>query len=97
MLITEKNLLTSVQGIDEARYGHETAKTTVTISSINVEELLEISSTLRGDEAIIEVSNLVEFNHDEPDLEYALRCVCRFYAKVSYLVDRMKQILTEEK
>ena len=62
MLITEKNLSTSVQGIDEARYGHETAQTTVTISSINVEELLEISSTLRGDEAIIEVSNLVEFN-----------------------------------
>ena len=37
MTITKKNLLTSVQGIDEARYGHETAKTTVTISSINVE------------------------------------------------------------
>lgn len=60
MLITEKNLSTSVQGIDEARYGHETAKTTVTIPSINVEELLEISSTLRGDEAIIEVSLLIE-------------------------------------
>ena len=56
-------MLTSVQGIDEARYAHETDQTTVTISSINVEELLEISSTLRGDEAIIEVSNLVEFNH----------------------------------
>lgn len=36
MLITEKNLSTSVQGIDEARYAHETAQTTVTIG-INTE------------------------------------------------------------
>ena len=47
MLITEKNLSTSVQGIDEARYGHETAKTTVTIPSINVEELLLFNTKRR--------------------------------------------------
>lgn len=58
-----------------------------------IQELLDISLRLEGEECITQVSRFADCSNDTVTKELAVMATLRFYSNVRYLVERIKDII----
>lgn len=66
---------------------------TVSVPQLLIQDLLDISSDLKGEDAIEEVMNFIECPKDPDNGLYALKSVVRFYSNVRYLTTKIKELV----
>lgn len=68
---------------------------TVSVPQLLIQDLLDISSDLKGEDAIEEVMNFIECPKDPDNGLYALKSVVRFYSNVRYLTTKIKELVEQ--
>jgi len=66
---------------------------TVSIPQYLINDLLEISSSLKGEEAIEELIRFIDYPNDSESGAYTLKAVVRFYSNVRYLTEKIKEVV----
>lgn len=66
---------------------------TVSVPQYLINDLLEISSSLKGEEAIEELIRFIDYPNDSESGTYALKAVVRSYSNVRYLTERIKEVV----
>lgn len=74
-------------------FAPDSAKT-VSVPQYLINDLLEISSSLKGEEAIEELIRFIDYPNDSDSGAYTLKAVVRFYSNVRYLTDVLNDVLT---
>lgn len=62
----------------------------VSVPRYFINELLEISSSLKGEEAIEEIIRFIDFPDDRESGMMALKAVVRFYSNVRFLTEEIR-------
>ncbi len=75
--------------------GHETA--TISITKAQIQELLDLMATLRGEEAVDCAFLATEAPQDTFLQEEMLRSTLQFYSNVRFLCHQVKGLLVEKK
>lgn len=64
---------------------------TVSVPQSLINDLLDLSSALKGEEAIEELIRFIDYPNDSETGVYALKAVVRFYSNVRFLVETIKE------
>ena len=64
---------------------------TIAVRASLLEELVDLSSSLGGEEAVNELIRFIDYPQDSSAGDYALKAVVRFYSNVSYLMEQIRQ------
>lgn len=73
---------------------HETV--TITLSQLQIRELIVLMSTLRGEEAVDCAYLATEFPNSDSDQDNMLKSTLRFYSNVRLLVSEINKLLINE-
>ena len=65
---------------------------TVSVPQLLINDLLQISSDLKGEEAIEEVMHFIDDPQYTDNGLYALKAVVHFYSNVRYLTTKIKEL-----
>lgn len=65
---------------------------TVSVPQLLINDLLQISSDLKGEEAIEEVMHFIDAPQYTDNGLYALKAVVHFYSNVRYLTTKIKEL-----
>lgn len=72
--------------------GHDTA-TQLVFDSLEVKDLLEFTDHLGGEDAIRRLSVVLDYPEEDYAADLAMRGLLHYYYNVSYLVDRLKEMV----
>ena len=72
--------------------GHETA--TMEISKLDAKDILELSKSLGGEDAMAELIRFIDYHNDIESGTCKLKAVSRFYSNVRYLTEVLNDVLT---
>lgn len=64
---------------------------TVSVSKSIIKDLLDLSSNLKGEEAVEEIIRFIDYPNDSESGMYALRNLVRFYSNVRFLTKTIKE------
>lgn len=72
--------------------GHDTA-TPLVFDSLEMKDLLEFTDHLGGEDAIRRLSVVLDYPEEDYAADLAMRGLLHYYYNVSYLVDRLKEMV----